>query len=144
MTLPLFKRISSQETDKGMSIHQMDIDQKVMTIMRWMQSKGRIKPLTMLYLIMYDITDNKIRTHVAKYLISKGCMRIQKSVFLSRSTRSTYKEIHSTLREINEVYDNHDSILVLPVPEDKFNHLKMIGQNINFEVVLNKRNVLFF
>ena len=93
---------------------------------------------------MYDIENNKIRTHVAKYLIKKGCLRIQKSVYLAKSSPSLMKEISGTLKEINEVYDNTDSIFVLPVPEEKFSNITVIGRNIEFDIVTKPKNVLFF
>lgn len=93
---------------------------------------------------MYDIENNKIRTHIAKYLTKKGCLRIQKSVYLAKSSVSVMKDISKTLKEINEVYQNQDSIFVLPVPEEKFSNITVIGQNIEFEIVTKPKNVLFF
>lgn len=93
---------------------------------------------------MYDIENNKIRTHIAKYLIKKGCLRIQKSVYLAKSSPSIMKEISQTLKEINEIYENSDSIFVLPVPEEKFNNITVIGQNVEFDIVTKTKNVLFF
>ncbi|MBK8390592.1 MAG: hypothetical protein IPL23_15480 [Saprospiraceae bacterium] len=54
----------------------------------------------------------------------KGCLRIQKSVYLAKSNRTLYTEITETLKDINEMYNNEDSIFVLPVPEEKFAHMK--------------------
>lgn len=120
------------------------IEEKMHIMMEWMARQSRIKSNIMLYLIMYDIENNKIRTHVAKYLIKKGCLRIQKSVYLAKSSVTTMKEISQTLKEINEIYENTDSVFVLPVPEEKFQNITVIGQNIEFEVVTKPRNVLFF
>jgi CRISPR-associated protein Cas2 len=71
-------------------------------------------------------------------------MRIQKSLYLAKSSRVTYNEIHDALRDINAMYNNHDSIIVLPVPEEKFKNIKLIGQNIEFEIVTKEHNVMFF
>ena len=54
------------------------------------------------------------------------------------------KEISQTLKEINEIYENSDSIFVLPVPEEKFNNITVIGQNVEFDIVTKTKNVLFF
>ena len=123
---------------------EMHIEHKIHRIMTWLSCRSRIKSNIMLYMIMYDIENNKIRTHVAKYLIKKGCLRIQKSVYLAKSSPSLMKEISGTLKEINEVYDNTDSIFVLPVPEEKFSNITVIGRNIEFDIVTKPKNVLFF
>lgn len=126
------------------TIESMHIADKISHIMQWLSRKSRIKSNTMLYMIMYDIENNKIRTHIAKYLIKKGCLRIQKSVYLAKSSPSIMKEISQTLKEINEIYENSDSIFVLPVPEEKFNNITVIGQNVEFDIVTKTKNVLFF
>ncbi|MGB4957850.1 MAG: CRISPR-associated endonuclease Cas2 [Saprospiraceae bacterium] len=126
------------------SIEELPIEDKIHRIMEWLAAQSRIKSNVMLYLIMYDIENNKIRTHIAKYLIKKGCLRIQKSVYLAKSSVQVMKEIRDTLKEINEVYENRDSIFVLPVPEEKFSNITVIGQNIEFDLVTKQKNVLFF
>ena len=93
--------------------------------------------------IIYDIENNKIRTQIAKYLIKNGCHRVQKSVFLAGLKRKKYLELHQTLKEINAMYDNHDSIFFVPVGEDILNKMKIIGLNIDFEIVTNPGNTLF-
>ncbi len=93
--------------------------------------------------IIYDIENNKIRTQIAKYLIKNGCHRVQKSVFLAGLKRKKYQEIHQTLKEINAMYDNHDSIFFVPVGEDILNKMKIIGLNIDFEIITNPKNTLF-
>lgn len=140
------KEIEDDMATAGMksTLAEMSIDQKIHHIMGWLARQSRTKSNTMLYMIMYDIENNKIRTHVAKYLIKKGCLRIQKSVYLAKSSPSVMKDIHLTLKEINEVYDNEDSIFVLPVPEEKFNNIKVIGKNVEFEIVTKPKNILFF
>jgi CRISPR-associated endonuclease Cas2 len=99
---------------------------------------------TMIYFVMYDIENNKIRNYIAKYLLQKGCIRVQKSIFIADSERKTFSEIHQTLREVQELYDNQDSILIVPVSTDQIRAMKMIGQNIDFDLALKNKNTLFF
>lgn len=120
------------------------ITDKIQILESWLDTYKNENTKQMLYLIAYDIEDNKVRTQIAKYLIRKGCMRIQKSLYLAKSSRVTYNEIHDALRDINAMYNNHDSIIVLPVPEEKFKNIKLIGQNIEFEIVTKEHNVMFF
>ncbi len=103
-----------------------------------------IKSTAMTYLILYDISDNKVRTLVAKYLKSKGCVRIQHSVFLAHTENKHFQEIHTTLHEINGYYDNNDSIILVPVNASDVRSMKLIGKNINIDAITNKPNTLFF
>ncbi len=97
----------------------------------------------MLYFVMYDIENDKVRTRIAKYLIKKGCMRVQKSIYLAKTSSAVYQEIADALRDINAMYKNNDSIFLLPVPEDKLRHMRIIGKNVDIELVTKPPNVLF-
>ncbi|NCC73052.1 MAG: CRISPR-associated endonuclease Cas2 [Sphingobacteriia bacterium] len=99
---------------------------------------------SMIYFIMYDIENNKIRTYIAKYLQHKGCTRVQKSIFLADTDRKVFDDIHKTLKEVQELYDNFDSIMLVPVSTDQIKAMKLIGQNIDFDLVLHNKNTLFF
>lgn len=116
---------------------------KIAHIESWLEAQKTDRKKHMLYLVMYDIEDHKVRTQMAKYLLKKGCMRIQKSVYLAKSSRKIYDEIYQALRDINQMYQNHDSIFLLPVPEEKFNHIKVIGKNVEFDLVTRNPTVLF-
>ena len=102
------------------------------------------KATEMIYLIMYDITDNKVRTQISKYLEKQGCTRIQKSVFLARSEARNFQEIHDTLRDVNDMYDNEDSIILVPVNASDARAMKLIGKNVQIEAITDKPNTLFF
>lgn len=98
----------------------------------------------MLYFIMYDIENNKIRNQIAKYLIKQGCLRVQKSIFFAESDRSIFNKIHSDLKAIQEIYENSDSIFFVPVSADQLRAMKIVGQSIDFEIIIGNRNTLFF
>jgi CRISPR-associated protein Cas2 len=98
----------------------------------------------MIYFVMYDIENNKVRTQIAKYLIKKGCTRVQKSIFLARTERFVYEEIKNDLAEVQACYENNDSIFLVPVSTDEIKAMKVIGQNIDFDLILQNRNTLFF
>ncbi len=118
------------------------LEHKVLRLIQWLQEFKREKGDDMLYFIMYDISDHKVRGHIAKYLIKKGCMRVQKSVYLVKSKLEVYRDISRVLKEVNEVYDNKDSIMILPVSEDKLHAMRVIGKNIEYELVTKEENVL--
>ena len=98
----------------------------------------------MLFFIMYDIESNKVRYNVVKYLERMGCHRIQKSIFLANLSMEKYEMIRSSLVEIQSLYENHDSIIVCPVSSDIVRSMKIIGQNINLDVITQSKNTLFF
>jgi CRISPR-associated endonuclease Cas2 len=103
-----------------------------------------IKATTMVYLIMYDITDNKVRREIANYLISSGCTRIQKSVYLVKTENTRFQEIYDTLSEVNELYANEDSIILVPVNSADVRSMKLIGKNVDIQLITDPPNTLFF
>ena len=98
----------------------------------------------MLFFVMYDIESDKVRRLVVKYLIREGCTRIQKSIFLADRPVATYNKIKSDLAEVQAVYDNEDSIIVLPVTTDYHRMMKVIGKNIDVDIITHNKNTLFF
>lgn len=101
-------------------------------------------PGNMISFIMYDIENNKIRTNIAKFLIRKGCVRVQKSIFLASFDRRKWDEIHKTLKEVQEMYKNYDSIFIVPVSTDEIRAMKIIGQSLDLEMIVGSRSTLFF
>jgi CRISPR-associated protein Cas2 len=98
----------------------------------------------MIFFVMYDIESNKVRRHVVKYLERKGCVRVQKSIFLADLEVAKYEQIKNDLAEVQACYDNCDSILVVPISTDYLKSMKVIGQNINLDVITQSKNTLFF
>ena len=97
-----------------------------------------------MFVVMYDIESNKVRYNVVKYLERMGCHRIQKSIFLANLSIEKYESIKNDLAEVQSLYDNHDSILVCPVSSDLLRSMKVIGQNINLDIITHSKNTLFF
>jgi CRISPR-associated protein Cas2 len=120
----------------------LSIDQRIEKILGIFNNHK--KHTNMLYFIMYDIENNKVRNHISKFLIRNGCVRVQKSIFLADSDRKTFDKIHKTLKEVNELYDNHDSIIFVPVSVDELRAMKLIGKNIDFDLIMNNKSTLFF
>ena len=102
------------------------------------------KPTNMLFFVMYDIESDKVRRHIAKYLERKGCTRVQRSIFLADLDTADYQEIKSDLAEVQSLYDNHDSIIVCPISTDQLRAMRIIGQQIDVDIITHNRNTLFF
>jgi len=105
---------------------------------------GPIKATEMIYLIMYDISDDKVRHHVAKYLKRNGCIRIQRSVFMLRSENKRFEEISATLKDINEYYENEDSIILVPVNASDVRSMKLLGKNVAINTFVDPPGTIFF
>ena len=97
-----------------------------------------------LFFVMYDIESNKVRYNIVKYLERMGCYRIQKSIFLANLSTEKCEDIKRALAEVQSLYDNHDSIIVCPVSSDLLRSMKIIGQNINLDLVTQSKTTLFF
>ncbi len=120
-----------------------DLPQRIKKILE-ITDRDHISATKMLYFIMYDIENNKVRTSVAKYLEKNGCLRVQKSIFFAETERNVFNKIHSDLKHIQELYDNNDSIFLVPVSTDQVRAMKIIGQNIDFDLIIGNKNTLFF
>lgn len=123
------------------NIESLDI--RIQKILHFVKNEKNT-PDKMIFLLMYDIENTKIRTNIAKYLIREGCVRIQKSVYLANMTRKKYNIIHQTLKEVQELYENNDSILFIQVPTDSMNAMKIIGKIIDIDFISGNKNTLFF
>ncbi len=98
----------------------------------------------MLYFVMYDIENDKVRRLIAKYLERKGLIRIQKSIFVANTPHNVYQEIKQTLQEVQEAYENNDSIIIVPVSTDEIKAMKVIGKNVDIEIITGDKDILFF
>lgn len=107
-------------------------------------NRPKPKATSMLFFVMYDLESNKVRRLVAKYLIDKGCFRIQKSIFLANVDSAVCEQIKSDLAQVQALYDNHDSIIVCPVSTDEMRAMKIIGKQLNIDIITQVSNTLFF
>jgi len=98
----------------------------------------------MTFFVMYDISSNKVRNQVVKYLIQKGCTRVQRSIFLADLDAKVYNEIREDLAAVQQAYENEDSILIVPLSTDYLKSMKIIGQNIDIDVITKCKHTLFF
>jgi CRISPR-associated endonuclease Cas2 len=121
----------------------LTLEERVNVILRIVKSEP-IKATEMTNLIMYDISNDKVRLQIAKYLLKQGCVRIQKSVFMVKSTNKHFEEIHQALKEVNSYYDNEDSIILVPINTTDVRSMKLIGKNVQIETITDKPNTLFF
>lgn len=97
-----------------------------------------------IYMLMYDIENNSVRRLVAKYLERLGFIRIQKSVYFARLSEVSRRNVVETLREINEVYENNDSIVLLPLTAEQLKNGHLLGKELHINMLIHKPRVVFF
>ncbi len=114
--------------------------QKILGIVRDTKTKDN----HMVFFVMYDIRSNKVRRLVFKYLTRKGCTPIQRSIFLAEAPIDVFQQIQSDLAEVQQAYENKDSIIVLPITTDYLRMMKIIGQHIAVDVITHTKSTLFF
>lgn len=135
---PINKEINHDDLDGLPSV-----EKRIKVIFDTVNSDKRPKG-NMLFFVMYDIENNKVRYYVAKYLQKQGCTRIQKSIFLGDLSHSSYENIRNDLAEIQSMYENHDSIIICPVATEQLKSMKVIGQNIDIDIIAHTKDILFF
>ncbi len=134
----------TEQTDESYQDEILDsIEKRVQKILDIADDSHKNK-YCMLFFVMYDIESNKVRNQIVKYLIRSGCHRIQKSIFLANLSHEKYNKIKEDLAEVQSYYDNHDSILLVPISTDYLQAMKIIGQSINVDVITKNKNTLFF
>jgi CRISPR-associated protein Cas2 len=120
----------------------VSVEQRVQKILGIVNKKH--SQLYMTFFVLYDIENDKVRNQVVKYLIRKGCMRIQKSIFLADLEHEIYAQIKDDLAAVQACYENNDSIIVCPISTDYLRALRIIGKNVDVDIVLKNKNTLFF
>jgi CRISPR-associated protein Cas2 len=86
----------------------------------------------MLVWVIYDISENRIRSRVAKICKGYGLFRVQKSAFLGDLNRN---ESDSLSLECEAIIDSSDSVYVFPMCEDCNDRIKLIGTGFDRELV---------
>lgn len=119
------------------------LDERVKRVLGIVNKMNR-PPSNMLFFVMYDIASNKVRHQVVKYLQRKGCTRVQRSIFLADLGMDEYDCIRKDLAEVQAVYENKDSILIVPISSDYLRSMKIIGQKIELDIIMHNKNTLFF
>lgn len=135
--------IQEIEPNKKKLPHFLTLKERIKIILQIVQETP-IKASEMTYLIMYDISNDKVRLQIAKYLLKQGCVRIQKSVFMVKSSNKHFQEIYDTLKEVNAYYQNEDSIILVPINASDVRSMKLIGKNVAIATITDKPNTLFF
>lgn len=101
------------------------------------------KNTAMFHIIMYDIENNRVRREVAKYLLAQGCIRVQKSVYFARLKPGAARKMWDDLKAVQAAYDNEDSIILAPVDTQSLGSMKIVGKDLQIDILVDRPNTLF-
>lgn len=79
----------------------------------------------MRYIIVYDITDDNLRTLTSETLKDYGLKRIQKSAFMGNLQKHA---LNSLLTDLRRLIITADSVIVFPLCDSDFRNMISIGQ----------------
>lgn len=91
--------------------------------------------------IIYDITENKPRTQIAKLCKEAGLYRVQKSVFLGTINRNRLDELSMQIEEYTN--SDSDSVYIFPMCTPDFKKVSLIGQAFDKRLVTDEVRALF-
>jgi CRISPR-associated protein Cas2 len=77
-------------------------------------------------LVVYDISDDRVRFELANYLKVKGFARIQRSAFIGRPPPSILRDVERVLPRY--IKSESDVIHLIPLLEYSVKHVKVYGR----------------
>lgn len=94
----------------------------------------------MLTWVIYDISDDTLRTHTSNICKKYGLYRVQKSCFLGEINNN---QRDSMTLEFEEYVQDDDSIYVFVTCESCAESLKLLGEGFDMELVSDQIGVMF-
>jgi CRISPR-associated protein Cas2 len=86
----------------------------------------------MLVWVIYDISEDRVRSRISRICKGYGLFRVQKSAFLGDLNRN---QADSLALECEALIASTDSVYVFPVCDDCFGKVKLIGEGFDRELV---------
>ncbi len=96
----------------------------------------------MLVWVIYDISEDKIRSKVSRFCLDYGLYRVQKSVFLGDLNANERDSIALQCEEIVDL--DTDSVYIFPMDDKSFKKVKLIGQAFDRDLVSDEVITKFF
>ena len=91
---------------------------------------------------LYDISEDKARTRVAKYCKQAGLYRVQYSVFLGTLTANEKDTLELKIEA--EINVEKDSVYIFPMSKQELQGTVLLGQAFDKKLVSDKVKALFF
>jgi len=96
----------------------------------------------MRYLVIYDVTDDNLRTLVAEFLKDYGLTRVQYSAFIGPLRRDKLNSLIVDLK--NLIKDLVENVQFYPVCDNCFKGRREVGKRKKYKVVEEKEKVAYF
>ena len=84
----------------------------------------------MYVVVFYDISSNRVRQLVADKLLSKGLVRVQRSVFIGRGGYALAKDL---ARYLTRFINPGDSLLIMVVSRDSVMGMIRLGDSVSLD-----------
>lgn len=108
-----------------------------------MKKTDHINSNDVIFLVMYDISDNYTRRTVVDYLLREGCLRIQCSIFMGNLPFCKMQNIARTLEEIHEGSSSDDSYIIMPLRKESIGAMVICGDRRNIDMILRRQDIVF-
>lgn len=80
----------------------------------------------MYIIVVYDIGDDNKRKRYADYLKSKGLQRMQRSMFMGKTSPMIIKDIYRLTPRFMDL--SNDIVHIIPLTQYSFQHIKVYGK----------------
>jgi len=86
-------------------------------------------------LLIYDISDNSVRTRISDICKDHGLSRLQKSAFLGEVEPETVEHISADIDDVmdNDLKEGSDSAIILPLCNTCIKKRLSIGKELNID-----------
>lgn len=108
-----------------------------------MKKTDNINNSDVIFLVMYDISDEYTRRMVVAHLQREGCLRIQRSVFMGNLPYSRMMDIARTLKELWQASGADDSYIILPLRKESVDAMAICGDRSNIDMILRRQGIVF-
>ena len=98
--------------------------------------------MSVLVWLIYDISENKPRTKVAKECKKAGLIRVQKSVFLGKLESNRFDELSEICLDL--IDEKTDSVYLFPFCQEDFRNIRVHGQGFDKKLVNDEILAKFF
>lgn len=95
----------------------------------------------MLIWVLYDVKSNKTRNKVSSTCKNFGMFPIQKSVFLGIVDSD---RLETFLDILKKNVGKEDSLIILETSKKNVKNSVVIGKDIDYDLALRERNLMFF
>lgn len=79
----------------------------------------------MRYLVIYDISDDNLRTQMSEFLKDYGLIRIQKSAFIGRLKRNELRSLHTDAKKL--IAERDENVQMYPVCDACYKGRVLVG-----------------